>query len=242
MRPKLRGGLRPLFLLPVAMALAACSGISSRSSTSHFDASARSAGYQAEIRRTAMGVPHIKAGDWAGAGYGYGYAQAQDNLCTMADGFLTYRGERSEFFGAQAKPPASSTTGKPANIDSDFFHRHVITDEVIDAMDRAQPAAIRGMVEGFAAGYNRYVRDLKSGAVDKGNAHAACRNEAWVRPVSATDISAACTPPTSRRATATFSRTSRTRHRPAPGCRRPGRATRSLWRSRSAARRAWAAT
>ena len=188
MRPKLRGGLRPLFLLPVAMALAACSGISSRSSTSHFDASARSAGYQAEIRRTAMGVPHIKAGDWAGAGYGYGYAQAQDNLCTMADGFLTYRGERSEFFGAQAKPPASSTIGKPANIDSDFFHRHVITDEVIDAMDRAQPAAIRGMVEGFAAGYNRYVRDLKSGAVDKGNAHAACRNEAWVRPVSATDI------------------------------------------------------
>jgi len=48
--------------------------------------------YKAEIRRTAMGVPHIKADTWSGAGYGYGYAQAEDNLCTMADSFLTYRG------------------------------------------------------------------------------------------------------------------------------------------------------
>ncbi|WP_432726747.1 penicillin acylase family protein [Variovorax sp. W6] len=197
MRPKSPGGLRPLFLVPVAMALAACTGIADRpasppssfssSSTSLRD-SASHAGYKAEIRRTAMGVPHIKADDWAGAGYGYGYAQAQDDLCTMADGFLSYRGERSEFFGAEAKLPASSTIGRPKNIDSDFFHRHVITADVVDAMARAQPVAIRGMVEGFAAGYNRYVRDLKSGAVDAGNAHAACRNEAWVRPVSATDI------------------------------------------------------
>ena len=189
MRPKSSRGLGPLFFVPVAMALVACTGISDRSSSASLqDSSARSAGYKAEIRRTAMGVPHIKADDWAGAGYGYGYAQAQDDLCTMADGFLTYRGERSEFFGAEARLPASGTIGRPKNIDSDFFHRHVIGTDVVDAMARAQPAAIRGMVEGFAAGYNRYVRDLKSGAVDKGNAHAACRNEAWVRPVSATDI------------------------------------------------------
>ena len=67
-------GLRPLSLLALA-ALAACGG-------SGDDDTAR---YSAEIRRTTMGVPHIKANDWGGLGYGYGYAQAQDNLCTMAD-------------------------------------------------------------------------------------------------------------------------------------------------------------
>jgi len=188
MRPKLQGGLVPLLLVPVVTALAACAGITDRSASSAVDpqASQSRAGYQAEIRRTAMGVPHIKASDWGGAGYGYGYSQAQDDLCTMADGFLTYRGERSEFFGAEARLPAASTIGQPTNIDSDFFHRQVIGADVVDAMARAQPPAIQRMVEGFAAGYNRYLRDLKAGVAH--NAHAACRNEAWVRPVSATDI------------------------------------------------------
>ncbi|SOD26062.1 acyl-homoserine-lactone acylase [Variovorax sp. YR752] len=180
MRSKFKCGLRPLFLVPVAMALVACTGITDRSTPPH-------GSYKAEIRRTAMGVPHIKADDWAGAGYGYGYAQAQDDLCTMADSFLTYRGERSQFFGSEALLLAKSTIGQPRNIDSDFFHKHVVTADVVGAMARAQPASIRGMVEGFAAGYNRYVRELKAGA-GAGNAHAACRNEAWVRPVSADDI------------------------------------------------------
>ncbi|HEX7866332.1 MAG TPA: penicillin acylase family protein [Variovorax sp.] len=178
MRPKFPRGLGPLFIVPVVMALAACTGIADRTASLSHD------GYKAEIRRTAMGVPHIKADDWAGAGYGYGYAQAQDDLCTMADGFLTYRGERSQFFGAEALLPASSTIGRPKNIDSDFFHKHVITADTVAAMARAQPASIRGLVEGFAAGYNRYLRDMKADA----SAHAACRNEAWVRPVSADDI------------------------------------------------------
>ena len=87
MRARFSGGLRPLFLVPVAMALAACAGTSS--DTSGGNAASPRATYRAEIRRTAMGVPHIKADDWAGAGYGYGYAQAQDNLCTLADAFLS---------------------------------------------------------------------------------------------------------------------------------------------------------
>ncbi|WPH19296.1 penicillin acylase family protein [Variovorax paradoxus] len=140
--------------------------------------------YKAEIRRTAMGVPHIKADTWSGAGYGYGYAQAEDNLCTMADSFLTYRGERSQHLGGDAQLVASSTIGRPKNIDSDFFHRHVISADVLEKMIAAQPDNLRQLVEGFAAGYNRYVRDLKAG----GAAHEACRNEAWVKPIAAEDI------------------------------------------------------
>jgi len=140
--------------------------------------------YKAEVRRTAMGVPHIKADTWGGAGYGYGYAQAEDNLCTMADSFLTYRGERSQYFGADALLKARSTIGVPKNIDSDFFHRHVITADVMKAMVAAQPDNLKKMVEGFTAGYNRYVRDNKS----SGSAHAECRNETWVAQITTADI------------------------------------------------------
>jgi acyl-homoserine-lactone acylase len=184
MRANPSGGLWPLFLVPVAMALAGCAGTSG---TPHSSTQlARQDGYKAEIRRTAMGVPHIKADDWGGAGYGYGYAQAQDDLCTLADAFLTYRGERSRYFGAEAQLPAASTIGQPKNIDSDFFHKHVITAPVVDAMAKAQPDSIRRLVEGFAAGYNREVRELKAGGAP--GTHAACRGEAWVQPIAADDI------------------------------------------------------
>jgi acyl-homoserine-lactone acylase len=140
--------------------------------------------YKAEIRRTAMGVPHIKADNWPGVGYGYGFAQAEDDLCTMADSFLTYRGERSQYFGADAQLVAASTIARPKNIDSDFFHKHVISDDVLQKMIAAQPDNLKQLVRGFAAGYNRYVRDVKA----SGTAHEACRNEAWVKPITAEDI------------------------------------------------------
>lgn len=168
-------GVRPLSLLALAV-LAACGGGGGDSG----DTST----YSAEIRRTTMGVPHIKASDWGGLGYGYGYAQAQDNLCTMADSFLTYRGERSKFFGADAQLVYNSTIGRPRNIDSDFFHRHLITQDVLDAMVAQQSDSMRKLVAGFVAGYNRYVRDNQA----SGKANAACRTEAWVRPITEQDL------------------------------------------------------
>ncbi|RQO53273.1 acylase [Variovorax sp. KBW07] len=140
--------------------------------------------YKAEIRRTAMGVPHIKADTWGGAGYGYGYAQAQDNLCTMADSFLTYRGERSQYLGGDTPLAYPGTISQPKNIESDFFHRHVLSDDVLKKMTDAQSDDMKKLAEGFAAGYNRYVRDVKA----NGSAHAACRSEAWVQPITADDI------------------------------------------------------
>ena len=59
-------------------------------------------GLDATIRRTAHGIPHIEAKDYAGLGYGYGYAFAQDNLCTIAEQYVTVRGERSRYFGPDA--------------------------------------------------------------------------------------------------------------------------------------------
>lgn len=122
-----------------------------------------------------------------GLGYGYGYAQAEDNLCTLADAFLTYRGERSQYFGAGAQlvnPSTLGTIDRPKNIESDFFHRHVLSADALEKMINAQPDEVKRLAEGFAAGYNRYVRDIKAG----GNAHADCRDQAWVQPITSDDI------------------------------------------------------
>lgn len=169
-------GPRSVLTLAVAAALAACGGNDGDGGGT----------YRAEIRRTTMGVPHVKAGSWGSAGYGVGYAQAQDNLCIMADSILTYRGERSRHFGGTAQLVYNSTLGRPRNLDSDFFHKHVISEEVLNRLIAAQPQKQKlvQMVEGFAAGYSRYVREVKSG----GSAHAACRNEAWVQPITARDV------------------------------------------------------
>ena len=166
---------RALLATAVLALLAGCGG--------NDDADDAPLAYQAEIRRTAMGVPHIKASNWAGGGFGMGYVQAQDNLCTLADAFLTYRGERSRYFGGSAQLAYNSTIGRPRNIDSDFFHRHVISADVVQKMAAAQPENLRQMVEGFVAGYNQYVDVAK-----KGTAHAACRSEAWVQPITQEDV------------------------------------------------------
>ena len=57
-------------------------------------------GLQATIRRTSHGIPHITANDFGGVGFGYGYAVAQDNICVLADIYVTVNGERSKYSGS----------------------------------------------------------------------------------------------------------------------------------------------
>ena len=57
-----------------------------------------------DVARTAHGVPHVRADDFRSLGYGLAYAYAQDNVCMFADAVLTVRGERSLFFGGDARP------------------------------------------------------------------------------------------------------------------------------------------
>ena len=78
--PSLTRGARLLLALPFVLALLSCS-TPSTDIQSHADAATPA--YQVEIRRTALGIPHLKADDWGSLGYGYGYVQAQDNLCKI---------------------------------------------------------------------------------------------------------------------------------------------------------------
>src|SRR5439155_4484274 len=91
-RPSRRALLALAAITALLGALAPMVGASAR-------AGSNATHYWVQIRRTEYGIPHILAHDYGSLGYGYGYAFAQDNLCTMAEDYVTVRGERSRFFG-----------------------------------------------------------------------------------------------------------------------------------------------
>jgi acyl-homoserine-lactone acylase len=152
---------------------------------------ARGAGssrYLAMIRRTEYGIPHVLAYSYGSLGYGYGYAFAQDNLCVMADRVVTLRGERSRYFGAAAY--SDDTLGPlTSNLDSDIYYRGIRDSGIVQRLlSRPAPlgptAQARQLVDGYVAGYNRYLRDT-------GVAHLpdpTCRGRAWVIPITALDV------------------------------------------------------
>ncbi len=127
--------------------------------------------FEAEVRWTQYGLPHIKANDYAGLGYGYGYAVARDQLCLLADRVRTLRGERSAEFG----PEDTALVGflPLSNLDSDLFYRVQLSDEEVDAAWQDLSADARALAEGYAAGFNRYVNDMSPGSRD-----AACEGRA----------------------------------------------------------------
>jgi acyl-homoserine-lactone acylase len=139
-----------------------------------------------EIRRTTDGIPHLRADSWHALGRGVGYVQAQDALCTLAEAFVTYAGRRSWFFGTDGRPARDSTFGRPKNIDLDFFFRAFADDTVLSRYRQQHPRELNELVEGFAAGYNRYLADAREGRVQATGRR--CLNKSWVREITADDI------------------------------------------------------
>lgn len=139
-------------------------------------ASAREQSTQAsaDIRRTSFGVPHIRASDERGLGLGIGYAYAQDNLCLLANEVVTVNGQRAKFFG-----PEQSTLEERNNLASDVFFTWLNTPQAVAAFWNAQSPQIRQRMEGYVAGYNRYLKEQ--------GAPAQCQ-AAWVRPLEVGDL------------------------------------------------------
>ncbi|AZF53490.1 penicillin amidase family protein [Pseudomonas sp. R4-34-07] len=127
-----------------------------------------------EIRRTTYGVPHIRANDERGLGFGIGYAYAQDNLCLLANEVITVNGQRARFFG-----PEQATLEERNNLASDVFFTWLNTPDAVEAFWKAQTPQIRQRIEGYVAGYNRYLKEQ--------GAPAQCQ-AAWVRPLVKEDL------------------------------------------------------
>lgn len=172
-----------------ALAMAAALGVympGAQAESGAANRDAHRAGSAVEIRRTTDGIPHLRAANWRALGTGVGYVQAEDALCTLADAFVTYEGRRSWYFGADARATRNSTYGKPKNIDSDFFFR-AFADQTVTARYRAaHPAELNQLIEGYAAGYNRFLAAARAKKVSA--AGRTCLDQPWVRAISADDI------------------------------------------------------
>ncbi|PTU30377.1 penicillin acylase family protein [Stenotrophobium rhamnosiphilum] len=162
--------------------LAACS----RSSDSQNTGSVGDAKYKAEITRTTLGIPHIKAANFGGMGYGYGYAFAEDNLCVMYDDFLTIRGERSKYIGPDGSYSIRAASTTTDNLSSDFFWKLMATDAVVENLRVKALPELREATSGFAAGFNRYIREINAGKHP--GRHAACRSEPYMREITDADM------------------------------------------------------
>lgn len=144
-------------------------------------------GLSAVVRYTEYGIPHITAKDYTSLGFGAGWAQAADQVCTLADGFVTVRGERSRFFGPDAATDFSLSSATK-NLSSDLYFRGVRQTRTVEAL-LAQPAPrgpsrqVKDLMRGFAAGYNTWLRQNRI-------TDPACKAAAWVRPVTALDVAA----------------------------------------------------
>ncbi|MFC3572148.1 penicillin acylase family protein [Streptomyces yaanensis] len=144
-------------------------------------------GLSAVIRYTEYGIPHIVAKDYAGLGFGDGWAQAADQVCTLADGFVTLSGERSRFFGPDAAPDGSLSAATK-NLTSDLYFRGVREAGTLERL-LAEPAPrgpsrqVRDLMRGWAAGYNAWLKQHRI-------TDPACAGAAWVRPVTELDVAA----------------------------------------------------
>lgn len=137
-----------------------------------------------KITRSAHGIPTIEAKDYKSLGFGYGYAFAEDNICTIADSYVTIRAERSRFFGPDEPSPEGFE-----NIDSDFFFQRINQRGVVEELIAQEPplgpkSKVRRVVEGYVKGYNRYLK--QTGVADIPDPR--CAGAQWVRPIKPIDV------------------------------------------------------
>ncbi|MGW5860819.1 penicillin acylase family protein [Streptomyces sp. NPDC055239] len=149
------------------------------------DARPSGGGLSATVRYTQYGIPHILAKDYENLGFGTGWAQATDQVCTLAEGYATVRGERSRYFGADGKPDGSLSSAT-TNLSSDLYFGGVrdthTVEKLLEQPAPAGPSATsKKLMRGFAAGYNAWLKQNR--VTDP-----ACEGAKWLRPITALDV------------------------------------------------------
>ncbi|MBZ5712399.1 acylase [Nannocystis pusilla] len=130
--------------------------------------------YRATIRRTSYGVAHVQADDLGSVLFGQAYAFAQDHVCTLADQIVKVRAERAKYFGRG---------DGDAHLTSDFTYLALEVEQRAQRMWDATPADVKVAIEGYAAGYNQYLRDTPPGELP-----ADCAGAPWVKEIEALDL------------------------------------------------------
>lgn len=172
--------------LTASLLLVACGGSSSINTGAPGGEDPRTGGYDATLRRTSEGIPHITAADFGSMGYAYGYAQAEDNLCLLAEDTLTIRGLRARYLGGDGSYTIPANGAVASNIDADFFWRHVATDDAIAPLRQNSDPEVLEASKGFVDGFNRYRQEILDG--QHPGRHLACRDADWLLPLTEDDM------------------------------------------------------
>ncbi|WDE03767.1 penicillin acylase family protein [Thalassomonas viridans] len=171
-----------LLSLSLALLLAGCGGDDNdTNSEKTLVAFAPGGKLSAEIRWTDYGVPHITADNLQSLAYGSGFAYARDNACILADQMVKIRSERAKYFG----PDKIAGSGDSAHLISDFGYLAL---KVMASANEHYPGLSdnsRALVEGYVAGYNRYLEET---GID--NLDPACAGQSWVQPITAQELTA----------------------------------------------------
>lgn len=130
--------------------------------------------YQATIRRTTDGVPHVLADDRKGLTFGQGWASADDSGCNLIDQVLKIRGERSANLGP-------GENGE--NVESDFAWRSIaIVEQATEDYDAASDEIVE-LFEAFATGWNSFLEQSGDDGLSGW-----CSGAEWVRPVQPVEV------------------------------------------------------
>lgn len=127
--------------------------------------------FSAQLRFTEYGIPHVSAADWGSLGYGQGYAYASQNYCVLMREVVVANGQSQRFFGADG------------DLASDFVFALLGTD--IDQILASLDADTIALIEGYIAGFNRYLND--TGPENLASGEEGCRDAPWVREISLED-------------------------------------------------------
>ncbi len=138
--------------------------------------------YSATITRTDHGIPHITASDFGSLGFGSGYAAAETTTCTLADVLLTARAQRSMYLGPTGHyddgVAMNGTNLQSDALVTDLHNRKVVEGLLADPV--AGPGAeARQMVDGYAAGINKYLTGLGG---SQNITDPACKGAAYIKP------------------------------------------------------------
>jgi acyl-homoserine-lactone acylase len=131
-------------------------------------------GYQATIRRTSYGVPHVLASTLGSVTFGQGWAYAEDRFCDLADQIVKVRSERSRWFG-----PGPDGI----NLATDFGYRALGLVERARAQEARLSAEERELLAGYVAGFNGFLAANGAARVPGW-----CRGEPWIGPITAVDV------------------------------------------------------
>lgn len=154
-----------------ALALAACN--------SDDGGDAPAPAFEAELRMTQYGIPHVRANDFAGIGFGVAQVYLKDNLCALADQIVTVNGERSKYFGPEGTAIVSFVP--LPNRESDFFYKSYFDDEALALAYGQASAEVHELLRGYIAGYNEFLQL-------HGDAARSCQGAAWLRPIVLRDF------------------------------------------------------